>query len=309
MIDRRHIGHVLPAFTVPVEAGRLRFFAKATGNTDPIYTDEAAARDAGHPNLPVPPTFFFCLEMEQPNPAAARELLGLDYRSLLHGEQHFRYHALAHAGDRLRFEPRIADIYDKKGGALEFVVRETTVTNQHGSLVAALTCVTVVRHAEPGRTALPAQGRTPGEGAELCDAAGCKPEPRYDDVQVGDSLPELDAGAVNRQMLALYCGASGDHNPIHVDIEFARSAGLEDVFAHGMLSMAYLARLVAAWVPQRAIRALSTRFVAITHVGDRITCTGTVVEKLPQRQVRLALATRDQSGIVKLAGEAVVELP
>ena len=145
-IDRRHIGHVLPAFTVPVEAGRLRFFAKATGNTDPVYTDEAAARDAGHPNLPVPPTFFFCLEMDQPNPGAMRELLGIDYRRLLHGEQHFRYHALAHAGDRLRFEPSVADIYDKKGGALEFVVRETRVTNQDGALVADLSCVTVVRH-------------------------------------------------------------------------------------------------------------------------------------------------------------------
>ena len=146
MIDRRHIGHVLPAFTVPVEAGRLRFFAKATGNTDPIYTDEAAARDAGHLNLPVPPTFFFCLEMDQPNPAALRELLGIDYRRLLHGEQHFRYHAMAYAGDSLRFEPRVADIYDKKGGALEFVRRETRVTNQHGALVAEMSCVTVVRH-------------------------------------------------------------------------------------------------------------------------------------------------------------------
>ena len=133
-------------------------------------------------------------------------------------------------------------------------------------------------------------------------------EPRYDDVQVGDSLAELDAGAVSRLTLALYCGASGDHNPIHVDIDFARSAGQDDVFAHGMLSMAYLARLVTGWVPQRAIRALSTRFVAITHVGDRITCSGTVLEKLPQRQVRLALTARDQSGVVKLSGEAVVEL-
>jgi acyl dehydratase len=133
-------------------------------------------------------------------------------------------------------------------------------------------------------------------------------ELRYDDVQAGDTLPELDAGAVSRLTLALYCGASGDHNPIHVDIDFARAAGMDDVFAHGMLSMAYLARLVTGWVPQRAIRALSTRFVAITHVGDRIICSGTVVEKLPQRQVRLALTTRDQGGIVKLAGEAVVEL-
>jgi acyl dehydratase len=146
MIDRRHIGHALPAFAVPVEAGRLRFFAKATGQTDPVYLDEAAARDAGHPSLPVPPTFFFCLEMEAPDPAALRTLLGIDYRRVLHGEQHFRYHAMAHAGDVLRFEPRIADIYDKKGGALEFVKRETRVSDPHGALIAELTCLTVVRH-------------------------------------------------------------------------------------------------------------------------------------------------------------------
>jgi acyl dehydratase len=144
-IDRRHIGHALPAFDVPVEAGRLRFFAKATGQTDPIYFDVAVARDAGHPHLPVPPTFLFCLEMEAPDPAALRKLLGIDYRRILHGEQHFRYHAMAHAADVLRFEPRIVDIYDKKNGALEFVKRQTRVSNQRGELVAELTCVTVVR--------------------------------------------------------------------------------------------------------------------------------------------------------------------
>jgi hypothetical protein len=61
-------------------------------------------------------------------------------------------------------------------------------------------------------------------------------------------------------------------------------------------------------VPQRAIRILSTRFVAITHVGDRITCSGTVVEKLADRQLRVALTAQDHSGIVKLAGETIVEL-
>jgi acyl dehydratase len=146
MIDRRYIGHTLPPFSVPVEAGRLRFFAKATGQADPVYTDVAAARDAGHRDLPVPPTFFFCLEMEGPNPAAIRELLGLDYRRLLHGEQQFSYHAMAYASDVLSFEQRIEDIYDKKGGALEFVVRRTRVSNQHGTLVAELRAVTVMRH-------------------------------------------------------------------------------------------------------------------------------------------------------------------
>jgi acyl dehydratase len=146
MIDRRYIGHALAPFSVPVEAGRLRFFAKATGQADPVYTDVAAARDAGHPDLPVPPTFLFCLEMDSPNPAAIRELLGLDYRRLLHGEQQFSYHAMAYAGDVLSFEQRIEDIYDKKGGALEFVVRRTRVSNQRGELVAELRSATVVRN-------------------------------------------------------------------------------------------------------------------------------------------------------------------
>ena len=147
MIDKRFIGHAMPAFSATVEAGRLRFFAKATGQTDSVYSDEAAARAAGHPGLPVPPSFLFCLEMESPDPAALRNLLGMDYRSLLHGEQGFTYHAMAYAGDTLTFEQRIDDIYDKKGGALEFVVRKTRVTNQRDELVAELRCVTVIRNA------------------------------------------------------------------------------------------------------------------------------------------------------------------
>ena len=146
MIDRRHIGHELPPFQVEVEKGRLRFFAKATGQDDPVYSDEAAARAAGHPGLPVPPTFLFCLEMESPNPAAVRELLAIDYRRLLHGEQGFTFHRLAHAGDTLTFRQRIEDIYDKKNGALEFVVRKTSVTNQRGEAVADLRCVSVIRN-------------------------------------------------------------------------------------------------------------------------------------------------------------------
>jgi acyl dehydratase len=133
-------------------------------------------------------------------------------------------------------------------------------------------------------------------------------EPRYDDVHVGDELQPLRPEPISRLTLALYCGASGDHNPIHVDLDYARAAGYDDVFAHGMLSMAYLARLVTGWVPQRALKSLAARFVAITHVGDALVCRATVAEKLAGRQVRLALSVRDQRGVEKLAGEAVVEL-
>ena len=146
MIDRQYIGYAMPSFEVLVEKGRLHFFAKATGQTDPVYWDEVAARAAGHPALPVPPTFLFCLEMASPDPAAIRHLLGMDYRRLLHGEQGFTYHSLAYAGDVLRFEQRIEDIYDKKGGALEFVLRKTRVTKQRGQPVADLRTVTVLRN-------------------------------------------------------------------------------------------------------------------------------------------------------------------
>ena len=133
--------------------------------------------------------------------------------------------------------------------------------------------------------------------------------PTFDALQVGDALPSLDLPPITRLTLALYCGASGDHNPVHVDTDFAKSAGMSDVFAHGMLSAAWLARVLTNWVPQSAIRSLNVRFAAITHVGDRITCTGTVVEKFEhegQRCARLQLATANQDGITKLTGEALV---
>ncbi len=146
MISKDFIGLTLAPFTVDVEKGRLRFFAKATGQTDPVYTDEAAARAAGHPSLPVPPSFLFCLEMDVPNPGALRDKLGIDLAKVLHGEQRFVYHRMAYAGDALSFEQRVADIYDKKGGLLEFMVRETRVTNQRGESVADLIATTVVKH-------------------------------------------------------------------------------------------------------------------------------------------------------------------
>ena len=146
-LDKQYIGHRFEPFSAEVEKGRLKFFAKAIGQTDPVYSDEAAAKRAGHPALPVPPTFLFCLEMESPNPGALRELLDIPVPKVLHGEQRFAYHAMAFAGDTLTFEPRITDIYAKKGGLLEFIVRETRVTNQHGTHVADLHGITVVRHA------------------------------------------------------------------------------------------------------------------------------------------------------------------
>ena len=90
-------------------------------------------------------------------------------------------------------------------------------------------------------------------------------------LKVGDVLPAFSTEPISRWNLAMYLGASGDHNPIHVDIDFARKAGLPDVIAHGMLSMAWLGRLLTNWVPQQRLRGYGVRFLAMTQVGERIT--------------------------------------
>lgn len=151
MIDKKYIGAKLTPFTVEVEKGQLRSFARATCQADPIYLDENAARAAGHRSLPVPPTYLFCLEMASPNPQEVYALLGIDYARVLHGEQHFVYHQPVFAGDTLSFAPIISDIHDRKDGALEFVVWETRVQAEDGTHVADLRSVMVVRHETAAR--------------------------------------------------------------------------------------------------------------------------------------------------------------
>ena len=137
------------------------------------------------------------------------------------------------------------------------------------------------------------------------------PNPHFNSVEVGDALPALTMPPITRQTLAVYCGASGDHNPVHVDLDFARAAGLGDVLAHGMLIMAYMSRCLTAWIPPEALRSFDTRFMAITRIGDQITCEGQVVEKLAvdgESRVRVVISARDQRGEIKTQGEAMVAL-
>ena len=134
---------------------------------------------------------------------------------------------------------------------------------------------------------------------------------RFDQVQVGDELPVVKKAPLTRKMLALFAGASGDHNPVHIDSDAARAAGLPDVIGHGMLTMACLGQVLTGWVAQSCIRSYSARFVAPTHVGDALTCTGRVVEKRDGEAdgtVRIQLQAIDQFGEIKVRGEAVVFL-
>jgi len=129
--------------------------------------------------------------------------------------------------------------------------------------------------------------------------------------EVGATLPELVAEPLTRATLALYAGASGDHVPLHIDTDAARKAGMPDVFGHGMLSAAWIGRLLTNWVDQERIRSLELRFVGIVHLHNQARCTGRVVEQIDlgtERAVRVEIQLDNQYGEPKVLGEAVISI-
>ncbi len=146
MLDRSFIGLETAARSVEVEKGQLKAFAGATGEKNPIYFDEAAARAAGHPALPAPPTFLFSLGLLAPETDGAIAKLGVDMGKVLHGEQSFTYGKPIYAGDVITLKTRISDIYDKRGGALDFIIQDTEAANQNGETVGVTRTVIVVRN-------------------------------------------------------------------------------------------------------------------------------------------------------------------
>lgn len=146
MIGAEWIGRELGSSVLLVERGRLSFFAKATGETNPIYFDEAAAKAAGYADLPAPPTFLFAADLDSGLIFGLLDQMGVALSKVLHGEQSFEYFAPVVAGDVITFKSTIKNIYRKRGGSLEFIELEGLAVNQQGESVARTHNVTIVRN-------------------------------------------------------------------------------------------------------------------------------------------------------------------
>ena len=129
----------------------------------------------------------------------------------------------------------------------------------------------------------------------------------FRDVTVGDTLPSLKIERITRKQLALFAGASGDHQPVHIDIDAARAKGREDVFAHGMLSMAYLGRMLTDFVPQERIRSFKARFVAITPIYAEPTCSGRITA-IDNGLATIELEMHLADGKLVVRGEAIIAI-
>ena len=134
----------------------------------------------------------------------------------------------------------------------------------------------------------------------------------WDDVKVGDELPPLVKGPIKQIQLTRYAGASGDFNPIHQDDEFAKEAGMGGVFAHGMLSMGFVAQAVTDWSGAGSVRKIGVRFAGLVRLKDVVTCRGRVLGKSSingQPLCELEIWAENQRGEKVVTGTATVALP
>mgnify|MGYP001270982709 FL=1 len=129
-------------------------------------------------------------------------------------------------------------------------------------------------------------------------------------AKVGENLPDLIVGPISRTNLALYAGASGDHNPLHIDTDYANRIGLPDVIAHGMLIMGYLGRVLTNNMNQNQVLEYGVQFSSITNIGDVLCCSGIVKEisgNKSNKILKLELNVKDQDNDTKLKGYSLIK--
>jgi acyl dehydratase len=134
----------------------------------------------------------------------------------------------------------------------------------------------------------------------------------YEDVNVGDEAPTFTVPRLSRTQIVRYAGASGDFNPIHHDEKFSIRAGNETVFAHGMLSMGLMGKMLTDWVGDGNLRNFRVRFVNRVWPMDTVTYKAVVTEKKEENGECLITAdiyAENQYGIRTIEGSMRAALP
>ncbi len=145
MLNKSLINKTYPPIIFDIEKQRVKFFSKATGQTDPVYFDEDAAKEKGFPSLLAPPTFLTTVIHEQKNPYQYLHDLSIDMKNVLHAGQSYKYHDLVFAGDQITMESKIKNMFDKKNGSLQFIEFESMFLNQNKKLTAESLSTLVIR--------------------------------------------------------------------------------------------------------------------------------------------------------------------
>jgi acyl dehydratase len=146
-INKALLGREYPPYAVTVERGKIKEFARAIGDDEPLYLDDRVGAASAWGDVIAPPTFSITFRDEAADTAAFLKELGTDISRILHGEQEFEIIRPLQPGQTYLCRAKIVDIYEKTGrtGPMAFVVRETTIADGSNEIVATMRGVTVVR--------------------------------------------------------------------------------------------------------------------------------------------------------------------
>ncbi|HUZ29243.1 MAG TPA: MaoC family dehydratase N-terminal domain-containing protein [Solirubrobacteraceae bacterium] len=137
------VGKSYPPSTYVVGREKIREYAAAVGETNPLYFDVDAARAAGYGDLVAPPMFAVVFGAPSVGPAILDPDVGIDFARMLHAGQEFVWGPLVVAGDEITTTATVKDISDR--GGMNFFVFETVSQNQNGETVCTGTWSQIVR--------------------------------------------------------------------------------------------------------------------------------------------------------------------
>jgi len=289
-LDPSLAGHETTPETGTITVEDITQFARAIGDSNPVFRHPDEARRAGFADVPAMPTFVTRFRVP-----FAEAGLDPEHSQVLHGEQEYTYARPLVAGDTLAVHHRVASIRQSGRGGMAIMTLEQICRTPDGTQVATGKAIVIVRD-------MPPEGAAAGASAPRAQPA----------LPSGEEIPALTKHVTQEQINA-YADVSGDHNPIHVNPEAARAVGLDGTIAHGMLSMAFAGQMLTDWATAGGSKAgwvarLRVRFQAMVRPGDTLTCRGVLGELVESRQ-KVDLWIENQASERVVSGDADVVLP
>lgn len=325
----------------PVEETAIALFARAVGDSNPIYRDRAYAARTELGTIIAPPTFVemgtqfdesFPLRPRprQPWLGSGREATGTPAGAAadgpvgMHAEQHFTYHRPLRPGNVLSAAETPGKSWEKVGrsGPLRFseAITEFRDAADEPVITGRSVAVYAPRPGSQQPGAQPPGTQQPGKALSGPQQAGLhQPHSReggraatHPGFSVGDTRELVVVDNLTRSQLVMYAGASGDYNPLHTDEVYAtKVAGFPTVFGHGMLTMAMTARVLTDWAGDGRLRTYGVRFARQVWPGDTLTARATLTamdhadgEPVATFQV----TTVNQDGVEVIRGTATAVL-
>lgn len=319
-----------------VEAGKVAEFAHALRDENPVHHDASAADDRGFEARPAPLTFTRTAYFPRYRPAGIDETaiqgfdLGFREQYTVHGEQAYEFERPLVVGDVLSGETTLVDAFERdgsRGGTMTFAILETVYRDRADEPVVSARSTVIetggaieddagdgdADGADPDGPDAGGSGRpdaTLPDGLSATDGSG--PRLTAAEASVGEAGPPLVVRDLERKDFVKYAGASGDFTPIHYDEPAVRAAGHDSVFAQGMLTAGYAARLVVDRFGLDGVTRFQTRFQSQLFPDESVVVSDEITDVSRTdagATVQTTFEATTPDGRVLLSGEAEGELP